>query len=180
MSDFNSICAWLIYQEDSRRVPGEIIDLHDGAGLTRLGLTSRWHSADVPSDFFSTMGFQQAVAAAKTAYRKLYWNVLEGDLINSDIIAAPLFSFAVNDSIHVAVKTLQAIFELEEDGAMGPKTLAEVNGVSSVMLARLYRASWEDFYRRDVVLNPEKEKFLAGWLNRVNFPFPSPIPGIYV
>lgn len=180
MANFEAIIPWILYQEDDHKIPGKIVDLHDGAGLTRLGITQRWSQRDLPADFFSTMSFSLAVQAAKTVYRKNYWNLLSGDSIASDQVAAPLFSFAVNASPRLAVKTLQSVLEVTEDGSLGPKTLAELNSKDPGVTATLFRAEWINFYHRDVDANPSKAKFLNGWVNRANFPYPSNlVPGIY-
>jgi len=175
MANFENIVPWLFYQEDSHKTPGEIVDLKDGAGLTRLGLTQRWHQKDVPMEFFSTMNFKDAVAYAKLAYKKNYWFPISGDLISSDQVAAPLLSFAVNDNVQVAVKTLQHVLDVAQDGVLGPKTLAELNSKDPDTVARMFRTYWVFFYKNDVVLNPSKQKFLNGWIVRANFPYPSPL-----
>jgi lysozyme family protein len=174
MANFDNVIPWLLYQEDDKRIPGRILDEGDGAGLTRLGLTQRWHQSEVPMTYFSTLSFKDAVAIAKIVYRKSYWNLLDGDLINSDMVAAPLLSFAVNDNVKVAVKTLQRVLEVPDDGMMGPHTLAELNSKDPFAVARLFRAGWVDFYHHDVIINPSKQQFLSGWVNRALFPYPSP------
>lgn len=179
MADFEKIVQWLLYIEDDHKIPGKILNEGDGAGLTRLGLTQRWHQADVPMTYFSTLPFKDAVVAAKAAYHKLYWNILDGDQIDSDQVAAPLLSFAVNDSPRVAVKTLQSVLGVLEDGQMGPNTLAELNSKDPDVVVRLYKAEWIGFYQRDVQLNPSKQKFLQGWINRANFPYPAQIGDLY-
>jgi lysozyme family protein len=148
--------------------------LGDGGGLTRLGLTQRWHQTGLPTGYFSTMSFSDAVAAAKITYKYCYWDMLDGDAIMSDQVAAPLLSFAVNDSVKVAVETLQRVLEVEIDGFMGPKTVAELNSKDPYIAAKLFRAGWVDFYHNDVIMNPAKQKFLTGWVNRALFPYPSP------
>lgn len=180
MANFEPLIEWLLYQEDSKKIPGEIADLSDGAGLTRLGLTQRWHQKDVPMEFFSTMNFKDAVTYAKLAYQKLYWTPIQGDKIISDQIAAPLLSFAVNDNVQVAVKNLQHVLDVVQDGVLGPKTLAELNSKDPDTVARMFRTYWVFFYRNDVVLNPSKQPFLEGWISRANFPYPSNlVPRIY-
>jgi lysozyme family protein len=180
MANFESIVQWLLYIEDDKKTPGKIVDLHDGVGLTRLGLTQRWHQADLPLSFFSTMPFAEAVTCAKAVYKKQYWTSLCGDQIEHDQVAAPLLSFAVNDSVRIAVKTLQSVLGVTEDGSLGPKTLAELNSKDPDIVAKLFRAEWIDFYKRDIMLNPGKAEFLNGWINRVDFPYPSPlVPVIY-
>jgi lysozyme family protein len=180
MANFEAIIPWILYQEDSHTTPGKIVNLGDGAGFTRLGITERWHQTQVPPNFFSTMSFKDAVTAAKIVYKQCYWNFLDGDSIASDLVAAPLLSFAVNATPKVAVKTLQRVLEVVEDGSLGPKTLAELNSKDPGVTATLFRAEWINFYHRDVDANPSKAKFLNGWVNRANFPYPSNlVPGIY-
>ncbi len=174
MANFEPIVQWLLFQEDDHKVPGKIVNLGDSAGLTRLGITQRWHQTQVPVDFFSTMSFKDAVAAAKIVYKQCYWGFISGDSI-ADAVAAPLLSFAVNDTPKVAIKTLQRVLEVLEDGSIGPKTLAELNSKDPDVTAALFRAAWIDFYHRDVDANPHKAQFLNGWINRAHFPYPSPL-----
>lgn len=129
--------------------------------------------------FFSTMSFEDAIVAAKHVYKIRYWDMLDGDFIGTDAVAAVLLSFAVNGGIRISVKTLQSVLGITEDGQIGPQTIAELNSKDAETVVKLFKSEWEDFYRRIVLLNPEKEKFLAGWLNRVNFPYPAQIPAIY-
>ncbi len=170
MADVNAIAVWIVKIEDDPRHPGISKDLYDGAGLTRYGFTRRWHSQDLPAEFWTTMPNDEAYPIACAAYARLYCVPLHVADIESDDIASALISFAVNDNAKVAVKTLQtALFGPgpQVDGKFGPGTLAELNSKDPVAVAAQFRAEWEDFYRRDVQFNPVKAQFLNGWLNRV-------------
>lgn len=179
MADFQKIVQWLLYIEDDHKEPGKIVNEGDGGGFTRLGLTSKNFSSFVPDNFFTDLPFAEAVTWAKDVYKTQYWNHFMGDAIQSDTVAAPLLSFAVNRNVKIAVKALQAALSIEQDGVLGPETLAELNSKNPDMVAKLFRANWENFYHTVVELNPGDERFLQGWINRVNFPYPSTIPGIY-
>lgn len=176
MANFENIIQWILWQEDSHTDPGKTLDEGDGAGLTRLGLTQRWHQNDLPMDFFSAMSFKDAISTAKMAYKKIYWTAIDGDQIIDDQVAALLLSFSINDSVRVAVKTIQAVLGQVEDGVIGPHTIAEINSKDPRIVAKFFRAEWLGFYHRNVQLNPNKQKFLEGWINRVNFPYPAPPP----
>jgi lysozyme family protein len=181
MASFEVIIPWLLYQEDSKKTPGLILNEGDGDGLTRLGLTSRFYSKLVPADFFTTMPFTNAVQVAKSVYQDQFWHHLNGDRINSEQVAAPLLSFAVNRNIPTAVKILQSILEVEQDGVLGLITVAVLNEKDPNIVAKLFRASWANYYHRIASVNPNDAQFLDGWINRANFPFPSPlVPNIYV
>ncbi|HZS43412.1 MAG TPA: putative peptidoglycan-binding domain-containing protein [Candidatus Paceibacterota bacterium] len=178
MADFEPIVRWVLFQEDDKKEPGKIVDLGDGAGLTRLGITQRYHANDVPSEYFTTMPFAQAVAYAKSVYKKFYWVPIRGDEIQSDIVAAPVFSLAVNNSPSGAVRVLQKVLDIKQDGICGPITINTCNSKQPEIVASMFRAEWEDFYRQIAAYN-NQNKFLSGWLARVYFPYPSPVPQIY-
>ena len=126
------------------------------------------------------MSFGNAVQVAKQVYRKQYWNTIDGDLINSDLIAAMLLSFSVNDNSLIAVEALQRVLGVDVDGHIGPGTLSELNSKDPAAVAEQFRLQWIDFYHQIVKIAPSKQQFLEGWLNRANFPFPSPlVPSIY-
>jgi lysozyme family protein len=129
-------------------------------------------------EFFSTMNFKDAVKAAKIAYKK-QWDQLKLDLIESDLVAAPLFSFAVNTGNSPAVKTLQKVLGVTEDGFIGTTTIAEVNQKDPEIVAKLYRAEWTSWYQGLVEIAPAKLPFLHEWLARAGFPYPTSIPEIY-
>lgn len=177
MAIFEPIVQWVLYQEDDRKSPGKIVDLGDGGGLTRLGLTQRWYAAELPANFFTTLDFKSAVAAAKIVYREKHWRAILGDGINSDVVAAMLLSWAVNDIPSVAIHNIQQVVGVTTDGKMGPNTLAEINSKDPDMIVRLYRAEWITLYQNIVRFNPAKQEFLNGWINRANFPYPSPLVG---
>jgi lysozyme family protein len=175
MSDFNKIVQWLLYQEDSHTHPGVTVDLGDGAGLTRLGITSKNFGLAVPGTFFSTLPFAEAVQAAKQVYKNSFWNKFNGDEIASDQVAAPLLSFSVNRNVHTAVKTLQHVLLVTPDGVLGPETAHELNQKDPVIVAKMFRNEWVNFYHTVAQMNPNDARFLDGWINRVNFPYPSPL-----
>jgi lysozyme family protein len=181
MASFEPIIEWLLFQEDDHRTPGKIVNLGDGAGFTRFGITSKNFGALVPANFFTTMSFTNAVQVAKSIYQDQYWHHLNGDRINSDQVAAPLLSFAVNRNIPTAVKALQRVLEVEQDGVLGLITVAVLNEKDPDAVNNLFRAEWIYYYQHIAAVNPNDAKFLGGWINRAQFPFPSAlVPNIYV
>lgn len=180
MAKFEPVVQWLLYQEDDHRNPGRILNEGDGAGWTRLGITSKTYGSIVPPDFFSTMPFNLAVQVAKTLYLNQYWHHLNGDRILAEEVAAPLLSFAVNRNIPTAVKHLQHVLGVDPDGVLGLVTIAELNQKDPAIVAKMFRAEWENYYRQVAAVNPNDEKFIDGWVARANFPYPSPlVPTIY-
>jgi lysozyme family protein len=180
MANFPNIVQWLLWQEDSHVNPGAIVNLNDGAGQTRLGITSKNFGLSVRGTFFSTLPFADAVQDAKQVYKNSYWNKFNGDSIASDLVAAPLLSFAVNKNVSIAVKTLQHVLLVTPDGVLGPETAHELNQKDPNVVAKMFRNEWINFYHTVVQMNPSSGRFLEGWINRANFPYPAPwMPGIY-
>ena len=180
MANFESIVEWLLYIEDDKHTPGKIVNEGDGAGFTRLGITSKNYGSITPPGFFTNMPFTMAVQVAKSIYQNQYWHHINGDRIVSDQVAAPLLSFAVNRNIPTAVKHLQSVLGVEQDGVLGLVTIAELNQKDPNAVAAQFRAEWINYYQKAAANNPNDAKFLDGWINRANFPFPSPlVPHIY-
>jgi lysozyme family protein len=181
MAKFEPVVQWLLYQEDDHRNPGRILNLGDGAGLTRLGVTQKSYGSIVPPEFFSTMPFHDAVQVAKSLYVNQYWHHLNGDRILSEEVAAPLLSFAVNRNIPTSVEHLQKVLGVDQDGVLGLVTIAQLNQKDPAIVAKMFRAEWENYYRHVAAVNPNDVKFINGWVARANFPYPSPlVPNIYV
>lgn len=180
MAQFNPICSWVIYQEDDHTHPGKTVDLKDGAGRTRLGITERYFLSAVGESFFTTMPLNEAISEAKRIFRRFYWSQFTGDLIGSDYVAAPMLSWAVNNTVTHAVKAIQRVLGVHDDGVLGDNTLFELNSKDGPVTARLFRAEWAEFYHRLVDVKPEDQRFLHEWLSRVNFPYPATIPDFYL
>jgi len=173
MADVTGISNWIIKLEDDNRHPGAAENIGDGAGITRIGITSRWHAADVSPEYFTTMPNDQAYQIARNFYVSKYCLPLHVLSIDSTELAASLVSFAVNDTMKEAVEELQGVLAMPVDGVLGPNTLAELNSKDGSITAKLFRAAWAGFYYRDVALHPEKTSFLAGWLRRAALIYPA-------
>ena len=115
----------------------------DRGGPTNLGIT--WKTfADwkgISHDDLSPEGREKLVAELKgltrreaaEIYRANYWLPMRcGDLPGP--VALMLFDFGVNAGSRTAVKALQRVAGVTDDGSMGPKTLAAIRAVDPVRL----------------------------------------------
>jgi lysozyme family protein len=177
MAIFEPIVQWVLYQEDNHQHPGAISNLGDNAGLTRFGITQKNFSSCFSPTFWTTMDFQIALNNAKIFYENQFWHHINGDSINNDRTAALLMSASVNIGISTAVKLIQNVLQVSADGILGLATLHELNSKDPQSINDMYRAVWNTHYRNIVDANPNDAKFLQGWLNRVDFPYPSPLVG---
>lgn len=170
MADFEKIIIWVLRQEDAN-LDGRVMNLYDGQGLTRFGVGQ--HSNPTISPTFYTAPVAEALEEAERIYREEYWNKIQGDLIFSDLVAATLMNFCVNDGVSRAVKMLQGCLNLPQDGIVGPTTIGEINSANETALAAQLREAQMAWYETCVRNQPTDARFLKGWLTRTNRIFPN-------
>jgi lysozyme family protein len=68
----------------------------------------------------------------------------------------------VNAGPRAAVRILQRAAGVQEDGILGPKTLAAARGVSRAQ----YTEARVEYYEAVVERRPETSKYLNGWISR--------------
>jgi lysozyme family protein len=73
----------------------------------------------------------------------------------------------VNASIKTAVKLLQHIIEVTEDGIVGPITISKINS-NYIDIVERYENARIDYYNHLVEKNPKLKVFIKGWISRVN------------
>lgn len=76
------------------------------------------------------------------------------------------FDWCVNHGVPGAIKTLQQVLGVTDDGIFGPATRAALEGKDTRQLVSAYdqtRAAW---YAADVKLRPSQAKFYDGWIAR--------------
>ena len=103
-------------------------------------------------------------------YRDAYW--LEGDC---DRMPWPVslvhFDACVNTGVTQAARFLQRSVGAEPDGRIGPKTLEALRALlereTPLAVAERLVNRREPFYRRLAQVDPTQNRFLQGWLNRV-------------
>lgn len=170
MANFSDVILWILKQEDST-LSGRVVDLGDGQGLTRYGIAQHSQTA-LPPDFYVAAP-ATALTYAKVVYRGEYWDAILGDEILDTSLAATLMSYAVNDGVSRAVKILQGLLGLMQDGEFGAQTLMAVNAANAVTLATELREAQAAWYRTVVANNPADARFLDGWLARAARIYPN-------
>jgi lysozyme family protein len=177
MANFGSIIEWVLRLED-RTLAGKTEDLGDGAGLTRFGLTIRDECLVLPKCYWvddppgTRLSNVDALEMAKQIYHDKYWTPIRGNQIASDELAATLMSFAVNDDIKPAVRLLQGVLGIQQDGIVGPGTLAAISAVDAEGLTERLRDAQEARYLRIEAAKPADVKFDVGWRKRAYARYP--------
>jgi lysozyme family protein len=99
--------------------------------------------------------------------KPVYWDKWQADKIQSQAIANLVVDWYWNSGAY-GIRLPQKILGVKMDGAVGPKTIAALNGYPDQR--ELFNRLWkerEDYLRR-LGANPTQKKFLQGWLNRLN------------
>jgi len=134
----------------------------DPGGMTNLGVTkAAWES------FVGRASSEKEMRnltrkSVIPFYEKKYWDAFKCDSLPSGIDYL-IFDFAVNTGVGRAVKMLQNVLGLTEDGSIGPITLQNVDISDKIDLISRYSSAKIKHYE-DLPTFPE---FGKGWLSRV-------------
>jgi lysozyme family protein len=95
----------------------------DPGGATNLGIThatlAAWRGKPVTKQDVRNLTVTEAAAI----YRARYWDAVRGDELPAGVDLA-VFDFAVNSGPGRAIRTLQGVLGVAQDGALGPVTMA--------------------------------------------------------
>jgi lysozyme family protein len=135
----------------------------DSGGRTKFGLDSASH----PELDLDSLTLEEA----GITYKRCYW-----EKAHCNELPEPLsqiqFDGAVNIGIGQQMKFLQRAVEVKADGIWGPATRQAVeqtiNEIGLKALCIFVCDQKENFYRGLVETKPHLNRFLKGWLNRLN------------
>ena len=127
----------------------------DKGGLTKFGIAKASH----PNVDIASLTEQQAI----DIYLNDYW--VPGKISSLPIqLQYAHFSCGVNCGIGSAAKILQRSCRIEDDGIIGPGTLAACEKISIYD----YCIEWNNHYKAIVEKDETQAKFMVGWQNRIN------------
>ena len=167
MASFDDAIMFVLRNEDPH-LTGIVTE--DSGGRTRFGIAERFHP-DLGDDFY-TGPAEVALELAREIYRRQYWDIIRGDDLSSQQVAAKLLDMAVNMGVRQAVvlgqRAANAIAgsHIGEDGIVGRETLAAINDSDAVLLLAHLRELCSKFYLHLAVVRPEAQRYLHGWLTR--------------
>ena len=163
MDRFERIFDYLLMVEG-----GYSNDKHDKGGKTKYGIIE-----EVARDFGYKGDMQDlTIDFAKNIYLKKYYLGNKLDKVVNDKVALSICDWAVNsgrNGIKNAQMALNRIAgtNLEADGIIGNKTLEALNVVDAEKFLEVYHNLQRIYYRAKVEADRTQERFLTGWLNRV-------------
>ena len=143
-------------------------DENDKGGKTKYGITEE-EARD-----FGYKGDMQDLTKdfAKNIYLKKYYLGNKLDKVVDDKVALSICDWAINSgrngtkNVQIAVNQLTNA-NLDVDGIIGNKTLEALNAVDPEKFLEIYHILQRIYYRSKVVADKTQERFLTGWLNRV-------------
>lgn len=103
---------------------------------------------------------------AKEIYFRNYWLNSKCDKMDGRV-AALQFDGAVNHGAGQASKFIQRAIGVNDDGAIGPVTLAAMAQIDPIELCNAVCDMRVEFYHNIVDKKPKQAKYLNGWLRRV-------------
>ena len=163
MDRFEKIFEYLLKVEG-----GYSNDESDKGGKTKYGIIEeearefgyKGNMQDLTMDF------------AKNIYLKKYYLGNKLDKVANDKVALSICDWAVNSgkngikNAQIAINQLTNA-NLDTDGIIGNKTLEALNTVDPGKFLEVYHNLQRIYYRSKVADDKTQERFLAGWLNRV-------------
>jgi len=134
-------------------------DPNDRGGRTNYGISEKanpeaWADGKVTED------------EARAIYETKYVKTPGFDKIKDSKLKAQLVDFGVNSGPYVAIKKLQEIVGVPQDGILGPETFAAIDRLHSDDVNNCLVALRVKMIGSIVSKNPSQLKFLNGWLDR--------------
>ena len=179
------------YEETSPNEGGWANNPHDSGGETAFGIArhywpewegwpvidgiKRGIGAEPPYGTISHNQYAHQINAACRAnptfmsmvsdfYQKNFWGDIGG--INDQELANKIYDMGVNSGTGEAAKLIQRCVGVNDDGCIGPQTLAAINAADPDALRQSYKESRIAFYRQLVAEHPSDAEFLEGWIAR--------------
>lgn len=100
--------------------------------------------------------------------KTMYWDNCLGDRIESQSVANAIVDWAWNSGTRTAVKEVQQILGVKDDGILGNITLAALNSRSPLPLFGAIQTARKFYIESICIARPKNKKYRQGWVNRIN------------
>lgn len=153
------------------REGGFVDDPHDKGGATKYGITAatlgEWRKYGRYATREEVKNLEKSEAIE--IYGAFYLIRPGISQIKDDRLQELVFDAGVHHGVRRAIKWLQRIASVNDDGVIGPITLSVVNNYFDPRkLRRGFMLLREDFVDAILQNDPSQQKFADGWHNRLN------------
>ncbi len=167
MANINILAEFILSYEG-----GFVNDPDDRGGATNKGVTiSTWKAVGYDKDGDGDIDVDDLRLltdkdVTDTVMKPHYWDRWRADEIRCQSIANILVDW-VWASGAAGIKPVQKLLGVTADGIVGPKTIAALNARSGPQLFSRIKQLRRDFIIEVVMKNPSQQKYLKGWLRRL-------------
>jgi lysozyme family protein len=116
---------------------------------------------------------------AKEIYHESFWKPMNLEGIKNENLVLHIFDHGVNAGKENAIKMIQKIVEVVQDGIIGPITTKAINEFKSrstviqgygllYSLLDYYVYARHEYYTQLTIRRPITKKYIKGWFNRIN------------
>lgn len=143
----------------------------DHGGATNKGVTlttfKRWRKQQGKPE--PTVADLKSItdSEVRQIMKAYYWDTWKADEIKSQSIANLLVDW-VWGSGYYGIKYPQQLLGVKDDGIVGPQTLQALNAQDPEKFFAKLKQRREKHFRNIVANDPSQQKFLAGWLRRLD------------
>ena len=148
-------CMPVIFKNEG----GYVWDKDDPGGETNMGICRMFY----PDLDIRNLTKEQAT----DIYFNDYWLKMNIAGIHDENLVLQIFDMGINAGIRTAIKIIQRFVHVEVDGRIGPVTIKAIND-SQDRLVMLYKEERKKYYSDLVRRKPTMQKFLKGWIKRVD------------
>lgn len=163
----------IFYTQLAKHEGGYVNHGADRGGETYAGISRRYHptwsgwnvidSTKKPITTISSL-----VPLVKDFYYREFWDKIQGNQIKSQSVANLLADYAVNSGISRAIKDIQGILGVVQDGIIGSITVNAINSSDSLQLFEALKSKRIAYVNQIARNDSSQSVFLNGWLNRIN------------
>lgn len=139
----------------------------DPGGMTNLGVTKETYEEWIGHPVSEAIMRKLTPQLVAPLYKKKFWDTLKCESLPKGLDLC-VFDFGVNAGVRRSARMLQRFLRIEDDGVIGPATLAAVEARKAVIgthaLIAFFQAERRVYYRS----LPHFPTFGRGWLRRVD------------
>lgn len=141
---------------------------NDKGGATNKGITiatfRQYYGKESTIDDLRNMSNEQWEYIFKAGY----WDAMRADYITNQSIANICVDWAWCSGTRAAIKQVQRLLGIADDGIVGNVTLSAMNNANSKKLFEKIKSTRLSFVEAIVRRDPTQKVFLKGWRNRIN------------